>query len=112
MDLTGYLPLLVRCTEIHIHSMGNKQEEPEAIVQQENYNVIAIIETRCDDSHNWSGALNSYKLFKRDRLGRRGGGVALCLKECFDCLELDDDEKKNPVLSSNKKQDKRKQPQG
>ncbi|GAB0209002.1 hypothetical protein GRJ2_003365900 [Grus japonensis] len=31
-----------------------------------------------------------YKLFRRDRQGRRGGGVALYVKECFDCLELND----------------------
>ncbi|GAB0204752.1 hypothetical protein GRJ2_002940800 [Grus japonensis] len=34
--------------------------------------------------------MNGYKLFRRDRQGRRGSGVALYVKECFDCLELDD----------------------
>ena len=33
-------------------SMGNKQEELEAIVQQENYDVVAIVEAWWDDSHN------------------------------------------------------------
>ncbi|KAK4808498.1 hypothetical protein QYF61_009824 [Mycteria americana] len=36
--------------------------------------------------------MDGYKLFGRDRQGRRGGGVALCVRECFDCLELDDGE--------------------
>jgi len=44
--------------------MGNKQEELEAIVQLENYDVAAITET---DSHNWSVAMDSCKLFGRDR---------------------------------------------
>ena len=70
--------------------MGNKQEELEAIVQQENYDIVAIMETWWDDSHNWSAAMDGYKLFRRDRQGRRGGGVALYVRECFDCLELDD----------------------
>ncbi|KAK4829954.1 hypothetical protein QYF61_008085 [Mycteria americana] len=34
--------------------------------------------------------LDGYKLFRRDRRGRRGGGVALYVRECLDSLELDD----------------------
>ncbi|KAK4815716.1 hypothetical protein QYF61_006754 [Mycteria americana] len=71
-------------------SMGNKQEELEAIVHQENYDMVAITETWWDDSHNWSAAMDGYKLFRRDRRGRRGGGVALYVTECLDSLELDD----------------------
>ncbi|KAK4814759.1 hypothetical protein QYF61_026736 [Mycteria americana] len=58
-------------------SIGNKQEELEAIVHQENYDMVAIMETWWDDSHNWSAVMDGYKLFRRDRQGRRGGGVAL-----------------------------------
>ena len=28
------------------------------------------------------------KFFRRDKQGRRGSGVALYVRECFDCLEL------------------------
>ena len=70
--------------------MGNAQEELEAIVQQENYDIVAITETWWDDSHNWSAAMDGYKLFRRDRQGRRGGGAALYVRDYFDCLELDD----------------------
>ncbi|KAK4831229.1 hypothetical protein QYF61_016327 [Mycteria americana] len=70
--------------------MGNKQEELEAIVHQENYDMVAIMEIWWDDSHNWSAAMDGYKLFRRDRRGRRGGGVALYVRECLDSLELDD----------------------
>ncbi|KAK4814312.1 LOW QUALITY PROTEIN: hypothetical protein QYF61_014826 [Mycteria americana] len=48
------------------------------------------METWWDDSHNGSVAMDGYKLFRRDRQGRRGSGVALCVRECFDCLELND----------------------
>ncbi|KAK4823577.1 LOW QUALITY PROTEIN: hypothetical protein QYF61_003581 [Mycteria americana] len=34
--------------------------------------------------------MDGYKLFRRDRRGRRGGGVALYIRECLDSLELDD----------------------
>ncbi|XP_053914607.1 hyccin isoform X2 [Cuculus canorus] len=69
--------------------MGNKKDELEAVVGQGDYDVIAITETWWDDSHNWTTAMLGYKLFRRDREGRKGGGVALYVKECFDTLELD-----------------------
>ncbi|GAB0204069.1 mitochondrial enolase superfamily member 1 [Grus japonensis] len=36
----------LKCIYTNAHSMGNKQEELEAIVQQENYDIVAIRETR------------------------------------------------------------------
>ncbi|RMC18042.1 hypothetical protein DUI87_04920 [Hirundo rustica rustica] len=67
-------------------SMGNKEEELEAMVQQHSYDVVAITETWWDESHSWSTALDGYKLFRRDRRGRRGGGVALYIVEGFDTV--------------------------
>lgn len=66
----------LRCMYTNACSMGNKQEELEAMVQQQSYDVT-IAETWWDNSHSWSTALNGYNLFRRDRIGRRGGGVAL-----------------------------------
>ncbi|KAK4815696.1 hypothetical protein QYF61_006679 [Mycteria americana] len=80
----------LKCLYTNAHSMGNKQEELEAIVHQENYDMVAITETWWDDVHNWSAAMDGYKLFRRDRRGRRGGGVALYVRECLDSLELND----------------------
>ncbi|XP_014813222.1 PREDICTED: uncharacterized protein LOC106897227 [Calidris pugnax] len=68
--------------------MGNKQEELEAILLQESYDIVAITETWWDDSYDWSVAINGYKLFRRDRSGRRGGGVALYVKKWLECEEL------------------------
>ncbi|KAK4815429.1 hypothetical protein QYF61_002644 [Mycteria americana] len=80
----------LKCLYTNARSMGNKQEEFEAIVHQENYDMVAITETWWDDSHNWSAAMDGYKHFRRDGRGRRGGGVALYVRECLDSLELDD----------------------
>ncbi|KAK4825246.1 hypothetical protein QYF61_025645, partial [Mycteria americana] len=80
----------LKCLYTNARSMGNKQEELEAIVHQENYVMVAITETWWDDSHNWSAAMDDNKLFRRDRRGRRGGGVTLYVRECLDSLELDD----------------------
>ncbi|RMC09822.1 hypothetical protein DUI87_13609 [Hirundo rustica rustica] len=73
-------------------SMGNKQEELEAMVQQQRYDVVAITETWWDDSHSWSTALDGYRLFRRDRKGKRGGGVALYIKKAFDTISIETNE--------------------
>jgi len=79
----------LKCIYTNAHSMGDKQEELEAIVQQDSYDLVAITETWRDDSDDWSAAMHGYKLFRRDRQGRRGSGVALYVRDCFDCIELD-----------------------
>lgn len=43
----------------------HKQEELEDIVQQENYDILAITEIWWDDSHDWSAAMGGCKLFRR-----------------------------------------------
>ena len=45
---------------------GTKQEELEAVVLLESYDLIAIMETWWDESHDWNVALDGYRLFRRD----------------------------------------------
>jgi len=59
-----------------------------SIVQQDIYDLVAITETLWDDSYDWSAAMHGYKLFSRDRRGKRGSGVALYVRDCFGCIEL------------------------
>ena len=63
--------------------MSNNQGELEAMMQHENYDIAAITDTWWDASHDWSAATDGCKLFRRDRQGRRGGGVALYVRECM-----------------------------
>ncbi|KAK4828095.1 hypothetical protein QYF61_023457 [Mycteria americana] len=56
----------LKCIYTNARSTGNKQEELEAIVQQENYDTVAITKTWWGDLHNWSAAMDGYKLFRRD----------------------------------------------
>uniref|UniRef100_A0A8B9CU89 Reverse transcriptase domain-containing protein n=1 Tax=Anser brachyrhynchus TaxID=132585 RepID=A0A8B9CU89_9AVES len=79
----------LKCIYTNARSMGNKQEELDAIVQREGYDLVAITETWWDHSHDWSAAMSGYRLFRRDRQHRRGGGVALYIRECFDVEELE-----------------------
>ena len=80
----------LKCIYTNARSTGNKQEELEAVVQQENYDIVAVTETWWADPHNWGAAMDGSEPFRRARQGRRGGGVALYVRQCFDSLELDD----------------------
>ncbi|XP_075302833.1 uncharacterized protein LOC142365677 isoform X1 [Opisthocomus hoazin] len=68
--------------------MGNKQEELEAIVQQNSYNLVAITETWWDSSCDCHAVMDGYRLFRKDRPTRRGGGVVLYVREQLECIEL------------------------
>jgi len=48
----------------------------------------ALTETWWDESHEWSMAIDGYRLFRRDRWGKRGGGIALYIKKSIQCEEL------------------------
>lgn len=49
----------LKCNCTNACSMGSKQEKLEAIVQQENYDIVAITEkTRWDYSQNWNAAIS------------------------------------------------------
>ena len=50
----------LRCLYTNAHSMGNKQEELEAIMQSKSYDMVAITEMWWDDSHSWSAVMDSY----------------------------------------------------
>ena len=47
------------------------------MVQLGKYDLIAIMETGWDESHDWNTLIEDYRLFRRDRQGRRDGRVAL-----------------------------------
>jgi len=57
--------------------MGNKQEDLQACACLLGYDVIDINEMCWDDSQDWNVGADGYKIFRRDRQGRRGGHVSL-----------------------------------
>ncbi|CAM5095768.1 unnamed protein product [Natator depressus] len=78
----------LKCLYTNARSLGNKQGELEVLAQSKNYDVIGITETWWDNSHDWSTVVGGYKLFRKDRQGRKGGGVALYVREQYDGSEL------------------------
>ena len=67
----------LKCFCTNACGVGNKQEELETTVHLENYDLIAIMDTRWGDLHNQNTTTEGYKLFSTDRQGGRGGGVAM-----------------------------------
>ncbi|KAJ7402920.1 mitochondrial fission process protein 1 [Pitangus sulphuratus] len=78
--------------------MQHLQEKSEAFVQCEHYNTAANVEICWGDLHNCNGVMDGYKPFRRDRQVRRGGEIALHLRESFDCLELNDGDNRAECL--------------
>ena len=68
----------LKCIYTSTCSMGYKQEELEAIVRQADYDLVAIVEMWWGCSHDWSAAMDGYKLFRRNKKGRGSDGVAVC----------------------------------
>jgi len=78
----------LKCVYTDTRTMGNKQEELETIIQQDDYDLVTITETWWDNLHDWHAVMGGYRLFRKDRPTRRGGGVALYVKEQLECIEL------------------------
>ena len=51
-----------------------------------------------DNLCDWIVAMDGHKLFRRDRQGRRGCGLALCAWVCFKCLEPSDSDSRVACL--------------
>jgi len=68
--------------------MGNKQQELEICVQSQGHDLIAITVAWWDNSHDWNAVIDGYLLFRKDRPARRGGGVALCVREQLQHIKL------------------------
>lgn len=78
-------------SELHVHQcmqQGQQTDELEATVWQENYDLVAITETRWDHSREWGAAVDGYKFSGRDRRRREDSGGVLYVREYFYVVEL------------------------
>jgi len=75
--------------EISVHQcMQDVQQAGEICVRSQGHDLIAITETWWDSSHDWNAVMYGYRLFRKDRPTRRGGGVALYVRQQLECIEL------------------------
>ncbi|PKU27961.1 hypothetical protein llap_21735 [Limosa lapponica baueri] len=64
------------------------QEELETCAHLQGYDLIGITEMWWDGSYDWSVGMERYRLFRKDKQGRRGGDVTLYVKDQLECMEL------------------------
>jgi len=72
--------VLLKSLHTNACSMGEEQEELEAAVQLESYDLIVITRSWWSGSHDRSTVFNGYKLFRIGKEGRRDGAFALYVK--------------------------------
>lgn len=58
------------------------------MAQSQRFGIVGVRETWWDDSCDWSALLDGYRLLRKDRQGRRGGGGALYVMEDLECMEF------------------------
>ena len=77
---TSQLPRWSASTRMHAAWETNRKSWKMSVLL-ESYNPFALTETWWDESHDWSVAVDSYRLFRSNRRGQRGGGIALYIKK-------------------------------
>ncbi|XP_068531176.1 uncharacterized protein [Anas acuta] len=89
----------LKCLYTNARSMGNKQDELEICVRSRGHDLGTITETWWDSSHDWNAVMEGYVLFRKGRLGKRGGWAALYVREQLECTQLQLGESEGQVES-------------
>ena len=72
----------LKCFIINFQSFFNKKEELDHIVKEKGIDVIIGTETwLTPDIKNSELLLDSFDVYRRDRLGKKGGGVMVCVRK-------------------------------
>ena len=71
-------------------SLNHKMEELEAKVDGEEYDIVVVSETWFKEESNWRTGLEGSKEYRFDRKERRGGGVAIWVKNSIASRESGD----------------------
>ena len=84
MSEAGY-----RCVCLNARSIINKKNELNIMVEDIDPHIIGITESWANtDITDAELGLTGYVMFRRDRIGRRGGGVILYVKESIQAYEI------------------------
>lgn len=70
----------LKCMFTNARSLASKMGELEALVLEEQIEVVGVAETWLDSSHDWAVNIQGFTLFRRDRANRKGGGVCLYVR--------------------------------
>ena len=72
----------LNCSLINARSLCNKKEKMVSYVYENTTDMVFVTETWANvNTMDSELALNGYVTMRKDRKGRRGGGVLICAKE-------------------------------
>ena len=74
---------------LNVRSIANKKNELNIMVEDIDPHIIGITESWVNrDITEAELGVTGYVMFRRDRIGRRGGGVILYVKESIQAYEI------------------------
>lgn len=82
----------LRCLYTNARSLGNTMEELELLMQEVKPDIIGVMETWWNSSHNWNMGIEGYVLFRKDRNKRKNGGAAWYINDVVECKQVRSDE--------------------
>ena len=79
----------LKCVRLNARSIINKKSELNIIVHDSDPHIIGITEYWANkDITDAELGLEGYVLFRKDRMGRRGGGVLLYVKDTIAAYDI------------------------
>ena len=79
----------IKCVCLNARSIINEKNELNIMVDEIKPHIIGITESWANnDITDAELALEGYVMFRKDRIGRRGGGVLLYIKETIPAYEV------------------------
>ena len=79
----------IKCVCLNARSIINKKNELNIMVDEIKPHIIGITESWANnDITDAELGLEGYVMFRKDRIGRRGGGVLLYIKETIPAYEV------------------------
>ena len=79
----------LKCVSLNARSIMNKKSELNIIVNDSDPHIIGITESWANkDITDAELGLEGYVMFRKDRMGRRGGGVLLYVKDTIPAYEI------------------------
>ena len=79
----------IKCACLNARSIINKKDELNIMVDDIKPHIIGITESWANNDITDAGlGLEGYAMFRKDRMGRRGGGVLLYIKDTIPAYEV------------------------
>ena len=79
----------IKCVCLNARSILNKKNELDIMVEEIKPHIIGITESWANNDITYAElGLEGYVMFMKDRMGRRGGGVLLYIKETIPAYEV------------------------